>query len=85
MVGSVDGVMTSLVIIDAAGDLVEEEDNFVFGGLSLHVGLDGTQQHLAEGILIDLGQDGVGVLVVVVNVGSGQSSEKGDDKNLWHY
>ena len=71
MVGSVDNIMASLVVVDSAGNLVEEEDNLVFGGLSLEVGLNSAQDHGSEGVFIDLGQDGVGVLVMVVDVGSG--------------
>ena len=65
--------MASLIVIDAASDLVEKKDNLVFRGLGLKVGLDSAQHHGTEGILIDLGQDGVGILIVVVHVGSSKT------------
>lgn len=70
LVGSVDLVVGVLVVVDSAGHLVEEEDNLIFGGLSLEVGLDSAQDHGSEGVFINLSQDSVSVLVMIVNVGS---------------
>jgi hypothetical protein len=54
LVGSVDGVVFLLVLEDTGNESVEEEDDFVFRGLSLNVGLDGAQEQVSECILIDL-------------------------------
>jgi hypothetical protein len=86
LVGSVDGVMLTLVIEDATCDLVEEEDDLVFGGLGLEVGLDGAEDKVAERVLVNLGEDLMSIhkLLVVVEVGVGQGHNQSDQGDFVH-
>jgi len=77
LVGLVVGISFTLILLEGSGDLVEEEDDFFLRVSGSQVQSNGGDESLSEMILINLGQDGLGVSEVL-------SLDGGSSENAGH-
>jgi len=85
LVGLVVSVSLTLVTVKLSGDFVQKKDDFLLRGLGSNVQGDSGDESLTEMVLIDLSEDGLGVLELSVgDLGSGEHQQNSQNDELVH-